>query len=201
MKPARRPDYNRTMPGTFAKAALLTVRSSPPPARMRRPALVARAVRAPAPPPAAPLDKRDSVVAAPGAFNRPSPIGSRWRNAAAPISSSTCLYTDIAAHAPAVKPDPKTTPRIHQEAHRCDQDRTVFFDGAGRFLMTDRGIERVDAVLIYDAQSRAAGDGQDRRRRISRGAIACPALYAERAQQAYSKACSEDVFRHRVEAA
>ena len=70
MKPPKRPDYNRLMPRTFAKAALLTVAliaATSADAQTRR----KRETREAAPPqvPTAPLDKRDSVVAAPGALN------------------------------------------------------------------------------------------------------------------------------------
>ncbi len=56
--------------------------------------------------------------------------------------------------------------------------------------MTDRGIERPDAVLTYDGQSRAAGD---RGTPIAAGRAAaksCPALY-QACREAFSKQCNE----------
>ena len=55
--------------------------------------------------------------------------------------------------------------------------------------MTDRGIERADAVLTYDAQSRAAGERLKTVEAALAAAKACPALY-QACQQAYPKACS-----------
>ena len=43
--------------------------------------------------------------------------------------------------------------------------------------MTDRGVERVDAVLIYDPQSRAAGDRMKTVDAALAATLACPALY------------------------
>ncbi len=67
---------------------------------------------------------------------------------------------------------------------------TMYFNGAERFLMTDRGVERVDAVLTYDPQSRAAGDRLKTVDAALAAALACPALY-EACQAAHPKACSE----------
>ena len=66
----------------------------------------------------------------------------------------------------------------------------MYFNGAERFLMADRGVERVDAVLIYDPQSRAAGD---RLKTVdARKARRMPAPRSiEACQAAYPKACSE----------
>ena len=66
----------------------------------------------------------------------------------------------------------------------------MYFNGAERFLMADRGVERIDAVLVYDPQSRAAGDRLKTVEAAQAAALACPALY-EACQAAYPKACSE----------
>ena len=55
--------------------------------------------------------------------------------------------------------------------------------------MSDRVIERADAVLTYDGQSRAAGQ---RVKTIEAGLAAakpCPALY-QACREAYSKQCA-----------
>ena len=69
------------------------------------------------------------------------------------------LYADIAAHARAVKPDPRLTTEYTKKLNDAIKTATAYFSGAEHLLMTDRGLERVDAVLIYDEQSRAAGIG------------------------------------------
>ena len=61
-------------------------------------------------------------------------------------------------HARAVKPDPKLNTEYTKKLNDAIKTATVFFNGAEHFLMTDRGLERVDAVLTYDEQSLAAGD-------------------------------------------
>ena len=74
------------------------------------------------PAPAVPVDKRDSVVTAPGPY-----MGRPYWLALAQCGGIyfklNVLYTDIAVHARVVKPDPDAQHRIHQEAQRRDQDR------------------------------------------------------------------------------
>ena len=67
---------------------------------------------------------------------------------------------------------------------------TTFFDGAEHFLMTERGIERADAVLTYDGQSRAAGDKVKSIDAALAAAKSCPALY-QSCHDAYAKQCNE----------
>ncbi len=142
-----------------------------------------------APAPAVPADKRDTLVSA------PSPYGGKpyW------LALAQCggiyfklnvLYTDIAVHARAVKPDPKVNAEYTKKLNDAIKTATAFFDGAENFLMTDRGLERVDAVLIYNAQSRAAGDRVKTIDAALAAANACPALY-QACQAAHSKECSE----------
>src|SRR6202167_3293198 len=107
--------------------------------------------------PAIPIDKRDSVVSAPGLFNG-RPYWLALAECGGIYFKLNVLYTDIAVHARVVKPDPRINTEYTKKLNDAINTATVFFDAAGRFLMNDRGIERDDAVLIYDAQSRAAGD-------------------------------------------
>jgi hypothetical protein len=192
LKPAPRPDYNRLMPGIFAKAALLVVAliavgATSADAQSRRNRATPREA-APPPVPAAPLDKRDSVVALPGAFN-----GKPYWLALAQCGSAyfklNVFYTDIATRA-RVKPDPKTAADYTKKLTDAIKVGTMYFTGAERFLMADRGVERLDAVLTYDPQSRAAGDRLKTVDAALAAALACPALY-EACQAAYPKACSE----------
>ena len=177
------------MPGTFAKAALLTVAliaATSADAQTRRKRETREA--APPPVPAAPLDKRDSVVAAPGAFNG-KPYWLALAQCGGAYFKLNVFYTDIATHA-RVKPDPKTAAEYAKKLTDAIKIGTMYFNGAERFLMADRGVERVDAVLIYDPQSRAAGDRLKTVDAALAAALACPALY-EACQAAYPKACSE----------
>ncbi len=139
--------------------------------------------------PAAPVDKRDRVVTAPAAF-----VGRPYWLALAQCGGIyfklNMLYTDIAVHARAVKPDPKINAEYTKKLNEAINAATVFFDGANQFLMTDRGIERDDAVLIYDGQSRTAGDRAKTVDEALAAARSCPALY-EACQQAHAKECSE----------
>jgi hypothetical protein len=177
------------MPGTFAKAALLTIAliavtgADAQTRRKREPREAA-----PPPVPAAPLDKRDSVVTHPGAFNG-KPYWLALAQCGGAYFKLNVFYTDIATHA-RVKPDPKTATEYTKKLTDAIKIGTMYFNGAERFLMADRGVERVDAVLTYDPQSRAAGDRLKTVDAALAAALACPALY-EACQAAYPKACSE----------
>ncbi len=102
------------------------------------------------------------------------------------------FYADAAAHARVIKPDPKATADYTKELKEAIKTATVYFDATERFLMNDRGIERVDAVLTYDPQSRAAGDRLKTVDAALAAAQACPALY-HACQGAYPKVCSESL--------
>ena len=186
--------YNRIMPGILAKAVLLTVAlivvtsANAQTRRHRAPKEVERAT--PAPP--VPVDKRDSYGAAAGRIQRQAVLAGAGANAAAPILSSISSYADAAAHARVIKPDPKATADYTKELKEAIKTATVYFDATERFLMNDRGIERVDAVLTYDPQSRAAGDRLKTVDAALAAAQACPALY-HACQGAYPKVCSESL--------
>jgi len=143
------------------------------------------------PAPAVPLDKRDRVVAAPAPFaGRPY-----W------LALAQCggiffklneLYTDVAVHARVVKPDPKLNAEYTKKLNDAINLATSFYDAAGEFLMTDRNIERDEAVLIYDGQAQAAGERVKTIDEGLAGARSCPALYAA-CQVAHPKECNESL--------
>ncbi len=145
--------------------------------------------RAEHPAPPVPLDKRDQMVAAPGAFAA-KPYWLALAQCGGIYFKLNVLYTDIAVHARVVKPDPKVNAEYTKKLNDAIDAATVFFDGATRFLMDDRGIERDDAVLIYDGQSRAAGERAKAIDEALAAARSCPALYAA-CQDAHAKECSE----------
>ena len=120
------------------------------------------------PAPAVPVDKRDSVVTAGSFAGKPY-----W------LALAQCGGIHF-----------KLNAEFTKKLNDAIRTATVFFNAAERFLMTDRGLERVDAVLIYDEQSRAAGDRVKTIDAALAAAQACPALYAA-CQQNNAKACSE----------
>jgi hypothetical protein len=141
------------------------------------------------PAPAVPGDKRDAVV------NGVAPYSGRpyW------VALAQCggiyfklnvLYTDIAVHARVVKPDPKVNDEFTRKLTEAIRTATTFFDSADHFLMNDRGIERTDAVLVYNDQSRAAGERVTTIEQALTAAKSCPVLY-QACQSAYPKACDE----------
>ena len=179
------------MPGIFAKAALIAI------ALIAATSADARTHRKRAPrevehaPPAVSIDKRDRVVAAPGAgafHGRPYWLA--LAQCGGIYFKLNTLYTDAAVHARVVKPDPRANAEFTKKLNEAIKIATTYFDAAERFLMTDRGLERADAVLTYDAQSRAAGDRLKTIDAALAAAKECPALY-QGCQEAYPKACSE----------
>ena len=141
-----RPDYNRAMPGIFTKVALLTIAliaatsADGQTRRKREPHEVER------PPPAAPVDKRDSVVTAVGGF-----AGRPYWLAVAQCGGIyfklNLFYADAAAHARVVKPDPRATAEYTKNLTEAIKTATTYFDAAERFLMTDRGIEHTARIV------------------------------------------------------
>jgi len=179
------------MPGMIAKAALfalaLTVAASAAQAQTTR---QKRQQRAPEPPtPAISIDKRDSVVAAAGAFNG-RPYWLALAQCGGVYFRLNLLYTDAAVHARIDKPDPSANTEFSKKLKEAIKTATTYFDGAEHFLMTDRGVERADAVLTYDAQSRAAGERLKTVEAALAAAKVCPALY-QACREAYPKLCAE----------
>jgi hypothetical protein len=139
--------------------------------------------------PAIPIDKRDSVVTAPGPFNG-RPYWLALAQCGGIYFKLNVLYTDAAVHARVVKPDPHANAEFTKKLNDAIKIATTYFDGAEHFLMAQRGLERADAVLTYEGHSRAAGE----RLKTIEAALAagkdCPAVYRA-CQQAFSKQCSE----------
>lgn len=139
--------------------------------------------------PAVPIDKRDSVVTAPGPFNG-KPYWLALAQCGGIYFKLNVLYTDAAVHARVVKPDPHANAEFTKKLTEAINIATTYFDSAEHFLMGQRNIERAEAVLTYDGQSRAAGE----RLKTIEGALAaakdCPALY-HACQEAFSKQCGE----------
>jgi len=140
-------------------------------------------------PTAMPTDKRDSLVAAPGAFNG-RPYWLALAQCGGIYFKLNILYTDAAVRARVVKPDPKANAELTKKLNEAIKTATTYFNGAERFLIADRGIERIDAVLVYDGQSRAAGEPLRTVEAALAAAKACPALYRA-CRETNPKQCSE----------
>jgi hypothetical protein len=142
------------------------------------------------PAPAVSVDKRDTVVQA-GAFGG-RPYWLALAQCGGIYFKLNVLYTAVAVHARVVSPDPKVNTEYTEKLNDAIKTATAFFSGAEHFLMTDRNIERTDAVLIYDEQSRAAAD---RIKSVEAGlgaAKVCPPLY-QACQKAYAKVCTDSL--------
>ena len=182
--------YNRIMPGMIAKTVLLTVALMIATGAYAQTTHHKRERRAVEPPiPAVPIDKRDSVAAVPGAFNG-RPYWLALAQCGGIYFKLNIFYTDAAVHARVVKPDPRANAEYTKKLNEAIRTATTYFDGAEHFLMNDRELERADAVLTYDGQSRAAGERLKTVEAALAAAKACPALY-QACQQAYSKQCYE----------
>jgi hypothetical protein len=141
--------------------------------------------------PAVSIDKRDTMVPVSGAFAG-KPYWLALAQCGGAYFKLNVLYTGLAVQARAVKPDPKLNSEYTKKLNDAIKTATAFFTGAERFLMTDRGIERIDAVLIYNEQSRVVVDRIKTIDAALNAAKACPALY-QACQDTHAKACSESL--------
>ena len=139
--------------------------------------------------PAVPIDKRDSVVTAPGPFNG-RPYWLALAQCGGIYFKLNVLYTDAAVHARVVKPDPRANGEFTKKLTEAINIATTYYDSAEHFLMAQRGVERAEAVLTYDGQSRGAGERLKTIEAALAAAKDCPALY-QACQDAFSKQCSE----------
>jgi hypothetical protein len=192
LNPAAAGGYNRAMPGKtirMATAALaLVVAAAGAQALTSRQKSKQRRTPEPAAP-AISVDKRDAIVTAPGAFNaRPYWLG--LAECGGKYFKINVLYTDAAVHARVVTPDPRAAAEYTKKLNEAIRTATTYFDAAEHFLMTDRGIERADAVLTYDGVSRAAGDDLKTIDAALAAIKGCPGLY-QVCREAYPKQCSE----------
>jgi len=167
--------------------ALLAVAATTAPAQTAR----QKRERHPAEPPvpAVPIDKRDSVVAAPGAYAG-KPYWLVLAQCGGIYFKLNVIYTDLAVRARVVKPDPRAAAEYTRKLTEAIKTATTFFDGAEHFLMTERGLERADAVLAYEGQSRATGEHLTSVDAALAAAKGCPALY-QACQEAFAKLCNQ----------
>lgn len=139
--------------------------------------------------PAVSVDKRDSIVTSPGAFQG-RPYWLALAQCGGMYFKLNVLYTDAAVNARVIKPDPHANAEYTRKLNEAIRTATTYFDGAENFLRTDRQLDRDSAVLTYDGQSRAAGD---RIKSIEAGLAAvkaCAALY-QACRAGHPKICNE----------
>jgi hypothetical protein len=100
-----------------------------------------REQRRPAEPavPTVPTDKRDSLVGAPGPYSG-RPYWLALAECGGIYFKLNVLYTDVAVRARVVKPDPRVNAEYTKKLTEAIKTATIFFNGAERFLMTDRGL-------------------------------------------------------------
>ena len=179
------------MAGTWAKCVLIGVAASIVAAtsvqaqryhRRRVPKQVEEAA------PPLSVDKRDSMVTASGPYDG-RPYWLALAQCGGLYFKLNALYTDAAVRARVVKPDPHANAEYTKKLNEAIGVATTYFDAAEDFLRTDRGIDRNDAILTYDGQSRAAGDRVRTIDAALAAAKACPALY-QSCQAAHPKTCA-----------
>jgi hypothetical protein len=142
--------------------------------------------------PAAPtisVDKRDSLVAQADGFNG-RPYWLALAQCGGIYFQLNTLYAEAAVQTRVVKPDPKANAEYTRKLGDAIRTATTYFDGAEHFLMGERGIERDEAVLTYDAYSRAAGVRLKTIDAALAAAKVCPMLY-QACQESHPKECSE----------
>jgi hypothetical protein len=140
-----------------------------------------------APAPTVSTDKRDSLVAQAGGFNG-RPYWLALAQCGGIYFQLNTLYAEAAVQARVVKPDPRATADYTRKLSGAIRTATTYFDGAEHFLMGERGIERTEAVLTYDAYSRAAGARLKTIDAALAAAKICPLLY-QVCQAAHPKEC------------
>jgi hypothetical protein len=175
------------MPGPFAKCLLIgMVLAAATGAQAQHHRRREPRTTEPAVPPAS-VDKRDSIVAGAGVFSG-RPYWLALAECGGIYFKLNTLYSDAAARARVVKPDPHAVAEDTRRLNEAINTATAYFDGAQTFLRTDRGLGRDDAILTYDPQARAAGDREKTIEAALAAVKACPALY-QACQAAYPKAC------------
>ena len=141
-------------------------------------------------PPAAPVDKRDRVVTAPGTiFN-----GRAYWQAAAQCGGIYfklgTLNSEAAIRTKVVKPDPAAYASLTKDANQASRTATAFFVVAERVLIADRKFTRDEAVITYDPVASASGDRIKTIDAAMQAGKPCPELY-KTCRAAYPQICND----------
>jgi hypothetical protein len=180
------------MPGTIVRAAAIFAAAAIAATSADAQTTPKKRVRSQSDRPSAavPLDKRDSVVAAPGSPYHGRPYWQALGSCGGIYFKLNMLYTDIAVRARSVKPNPKIHAEYAKKLDVASKIATVYYVAAERFLTTDRGLDRAGAIMTYDVKAREAGSRLTTIDAAVAATKPCPALY-EACQQAYPKICTE----------
>ena len=143
-----------------------------------------------APPAAAPSDKRDRLVAAPGSPFTGHPYWQAMAQCGGIYFKLNTLYSTAAIQAKVVKPDAAANAQFTKKSDAARRTATAFFEAAERFLIADRGLARDDAIMTYDARATVEGDRHKTIDAAEQATKPCPALY-QACRQASPKICSD----------
>ena len=136
-----------------------------------------RREREAAPAQAAPPDRRDRLVAAPGTPFNGRPYWQVLAQCGGIYFKLNNLYAMSAIQAKVVKPDPPPMRAIGKMSDGARRNATAFFEAAERFLIADRSMPREDAVLMYDNRANDEGERHKTADVAEKAAQPCPALY------------------------
>src|SRR5262245_38553419 len=143
-----------------------------------------------APPPLAPPDKRDRVVALPQSPFNGRPYWQVLAQCGGIYFKLNTLYSGVAIQAKVVKPDPTVNAQFLKKSDGARRTATAFFTAAEGFLMADRGVAREDAMMTYDSRAAAEGDRHKTIETAEQATKPCPALY-QVCRDAAPKICVE----------
>jgi len=143
--------------------------------------------------PAAPVDKRDRAVVAPGTpFN-----GKAYWQATAQCGGIYfklgTVYSDQAVRAKVTKPDPAAYAAFTKQADEASKTATVFFTAAERFLIADRKLGRDEAVMTYDPLASQNGDRLKTVEAAVQAAQPCAELY-KTCRGAFPQVCNDSAM-------
>lgn len=144
------------------------------------------------PAPAMPADKRDSLVAAPGTPYHGRAYWLALAQCGGIYFRLNTLYSEAAIQTKVVKPDAAASARYTKEADGASKTATAYFVSAERFLTSDRGLSKEEAILTYDPRASEAGDRLKTVEAALQAARACPALYRA-CHAAFPKTCPEGI--------
>jgi len=142
------------------------------------------------PAPAAPPDKRDRLVAAPGTPFNGRPYWQAMAQCGGIYFKLNTLYSNAAIQAKVVKPDAAANAAFSKKSDAARRTATAFFDAAERFLIADRGMAREDAIMTYDVRATEEGDRYKTPESAEQAVKPCPALY-QACRAADPKICSD----------
>jgi len=139
-------------------------------------------------PAAAPPDKRDRLISAPGTPFNGRPYWQALAQCGGIYFKLNSLYSTAAIQAKLVKPDPAANVQFTKKSDAARRTATAFFEAAERFLVADRGLAQDDAIMTYDARASEEGERHKTIDAAEQATKPCPALY-QACREATPKIC------------